>query len=84
MTIRRANTLQTTGVYAITRNPMYLSLLLVYLGLTCIAGNWWNVMLLPLLLLVVQQYIIKREERYLMRQFGNSYAEYKARVRRWL
>jgi protein-S-isoprenylcysteine O-methyltransferase Ste14 len=84
MTIRPANTLQTTGIYRITRNPMYQGLVFVYIGLTCIAGNWWNVILLPLLLFVVQQYVISREESYLTRQFGDIYSEYKARVRRWL
>jgi protein-S-isoprenylcysteine O-methyltransferase Ste14 len=84
MTIRPANTLQTTGIYRITRNPMYQGLVFVYIGLTCIAGNWWNVILLPLLVFVVQQYVIRREESYLTRHFGNIYSEYKARVRRWL
>jgi protein-S-isoprenylcysteine O-methyltransferase Ste14 len=84
MTIRPANTLQTTGIYTITRNPMYQGLVFVYIGLTCIAGNWWNLILLPLLLFVVQQYVIRREESYLTREFGSIYSEYKARVRRWL
>lgn len=84
MTIRPANTLQTTGIYKITRNPMYQGLVFVYIGLTCIAGNWWNVILLPLLLFIIQQYVIKREESYLTRHFGNIYTDYKARVRRWL
>ena len=84
MTIRPANTLQTTGIYKITRNPMYQGLVFVYTGLTCIAGNWWNVILLPLLVLVIQEYVIRKEESYLMRHFGNTYAQYKARVRRWL
>jgi len=84
MTIRPARTLQTTGIYKITRNPMYLGLVFVYIGLTCIAGNWWNVILLTLLIPVVQQYVIKREESYLTRHFGNTYSEYKTRVRRWL
>jgi protein-S-isoprenylcysteine O-methyltransferase Ste14 len=63
---------------------MYQGLVFVYIGLTCIAGNWWNLILLPLLLFVVQQYVIRREESYLTREFGSIYSEYKARVRRWL
>ena len=84
MTIRPANSLQTTGIYKITRNPMYQGLVYVYIGLTCIAGNWWHVILLPLLVFVIQQYVIRREESYLARHFGNAYSEYKAHVRRWL
>ena len=84
VTIKAAESLQITGIYKITRNPMYVSLVLVYLGLTCLIGNWWNIILLPLLLLVVQEYVIKREEKYLARKFGNEYIDYRQRVRRWL
>jgi len=84
ITIRPANALQTTGVYAITRNPMYVSLLLLYLGLSFIIGNWWNILLAPLLILAVQGYIIKREERYLERRFGQAFLDYRSRVRRWI
>lgn len=82
--IKPASSLQTTGIYAITRNPMYLGLALVYLGVTCFVGNWWNVILFPLLLLIVQEYIIKREENYLAVEFGQEYDAYENSVRRWL
>ena len=84
ITVKAAASLQTTGIYHITRNPMYLGLAIVYLGISCIIGNWWNIILLPLLLLVVQEYIIKHEEKYLERRFGQEYLDYKAKVRRWL
>ncbi len=84
VTIKAAESLQITGIYKTTRNPMYASLVLVYLGLTCLMGNWWNIILLPLLLLVVQEYVIKREEKYLARKFGNEYMDYRQHVRRWL
>ena len=84
VTIKAAESLQITGIYKTTRNPMYVSLVLVYLGLTCLIGNWWNIILLPLLLLVVQEYVIKREEKYLARKFGNEYMDYRQHVRRWL
>jgi protein-S-isoprenylcysteine O-methyltransferase Ste14 len=84
MTIKPAASLQTTGIYRMTRNPMYQGLLFVYLGLTCWIGNWWNLILLPLLILMIQQYVIKREEKYLTRTFGSAYTEYRQQVRRWL
>lgn len=84
ITIKPANTLQTTGIYAVTRNPMYISLLLLYLGFSFIIGNWWNIILAPLLILVVQEYIIKHEERYLEYRFGQAFIAYKSRVRRWI
>jgi protein-S-isoprenylcysteine O-methyltransferase Ste14 len=82
--IKPATSLQTNGIYGITRNPMYVGLAIVYLGITCFIGNWWNIILFPLLLLIVQEYIIKREEKYLELEFGLDYEEYKKKVRRWL
>ena len=84
VTMKPAFSLQTNGIYQITRNPMYLGLAIVYLGLSCLIGNWWNIILLPFLFLLVQQYIIKKEENYLGRRFGKEYAAYKDKVRRWL
>lgn len=83
ITVKPASSLQTTGIYSISRNPMYISLLLVYTGLSFLIGNWWNLILLPLLILIVQEYIIKREEKYLDRRFGQEYADYKTKVGRW-
>ena len=71
--IKPASSLQTNGIYSISRNPMYVGLLFVYLGITCLIGNWWNIILLPLLFLVIQEYIIKREENYLERAFWEKY-----------
>jgi protein-S-isoprenylcysteine O-methyltransferase Ste14 len=84
ITIKPAFSLQITGIYAITRNPMYLGLANLYVALTCFIGNWWNIILLPLLIVLVQERIIKPEERYLERRFGQPYLDYKNRVRRWL
>lgn len=80
--IKPASTLQTSGIYSITRNPMYLGLVIAYLGLSCLIGNWWHLILLPVLFLVVQEYIIKSEEKYLVREFGSEYDEYRNKVRR--
>ena len=84
VTIKSASSLQTTGIYSVSRNPMYLSLLLMYTGLAFLIGNWWTIILLPLLFLVVQEYVIKHEEKYLGRRFGQEYLNYKLGVRRWL
>ena len=84
ITIRPAASLQTTGIYRITRNPMYVGLAFVYLGVSCFVGSWLNIILFPFLLLLVQEYIIKREESYLVRRFGQEYMVYKTKVRKWL
>lgn len=84
ITVRAASSLQKTGIYRLTRNPMYLGLALIYLGLACLIGKWWNILLFPLLLLTVQEFVIRREEKYLTRRFGREYDEYRNAVRRWL
>lgn len=82
--IKPVASLQTNGIYKISRKPMYLGLAIVYLGLTFLMGNWWDIILFPLLLLIIQDYIIKRKERYLERAFAQGYLNYKLKVRRWL
>jgi protein-S-isoprenylcysteine O-methyltransferase Ste14 len=83
-TMLPASSLQTTGIYSISRNPMYVGMLFGYLGIGCIAGNWWHMILLPVLIGIIQEYVIGREERYLEREFGQEYVRYKKSVRRWL
>lgn len=72
------------GLYAYTRNPMYLALTLIYVGVCIMANAYWGLLLLIPLLIVVQKGIIEREEAYLTRKFGEEYLRYKVRVRRWL
>lgn len=84
ITAKPASTLQTTGIYSYSRNPMYVGLILIYLGLTFQFGNWWTLILLPLLIVFITYVVIHPEERYLERAFGTDYTEYKKRVRRWI
>ena len=79
-----ASSLQTNGIYSVSRNPMYVGLAIVYLGLTCLIGNWWNIILFPLLIFLVEALIIKKEESYLERAFKDEFANYRQKVRRWL
>ena len=82
--IKPANSLQTTGIYSYSRNPMYLGLLFTYLGVAFIFGNWWTIFLLPILIIVITYRVILPEERYLARAFGDEYSAYKKKVRRWI
>lgn len=74
----------TTGLYARTRNPMYLGMALIHAGLALALDAPIALILLPLALLIVQTQVIAREERYLTAKFGEPYLEYRRRVRRWL
>jgi protein-S-isoprenylcysteine O-methyltransferase Ste14 len=82
--IRPASSLQTSGIYSISRNPMYLGLLFQYLGLAFIFGNWWTLFLIPVLIALIYYRVIRPEERYLSRAFGDSYSDYRKKVRRWI
>lgn len=84
ITIRPARSLETSGVYSVTRNPMYLSLVFLYSGLGIFLGNWWTFLLLAFLIAVVQSYVIQKEEQYLRRAFGSDYDRYRKKVRRWI
>jgi protein-S-isoprenylcysteine O-methyltransferase Ste14 len=72
------------GIYRRTRNPLYLGMTLVYLGLGVAAGSLWAIGLVVLLMWVINVGVVAREERYLERKFGDTYRAYKARVRRWI
>ncbi len=84
ITIKPANSLQTTGIYSITRNPMYLGLLNIYTGIAFFKGNWWTLMLIPIVILTITYLVILKEEKYMARAFGNLYVEYSKNVRRWI
>lgn len=73
-----------SGPFRLTRNPAYVGWTLLYLGLTLLSGGRWALVLLPGVLVAMDVGVIRREERYLERQFGPDYSEYRRRVRRWL
>lgn len=82
--MRPTTVLVTSGPYRVTRNPMYVGMAALYLGLALALGVIWALALLPVVLLAVDRLVIVREERYLDTKFGEAYRDYKSRVRRWL
>jgi protein-S-isoprenylcysteine O-methyltransferase Ste14 len=81
---RPSSVLAISGPYRFTRNPMYVSLTIIYVGIAVFMQSLWSVLLLPCVLLLIQRKVISREEAYLERRFGADYARYRSRVRRWL
>lgn len=79
-----ATALVERGPYAWSRNPIYLSLTLIYLGIALAAKSAWALGLIVPVLLIMRYGVISREEAFLARKFGNAYLSYKERVRRWL
>jgi protein-S-isoprenylcysteine O-methyltransferase Ste14 len=70
--------------YSSTRNPIYLAMALVYIGIAIFFNSLWPFLLLPLVMLVMHRGVIQREERYLEQKFGSDYVDYRSRVPRWL
>ena len=81
---RPARTIVATGPFRYSRNPMYMGLSSIYIGLSLLMGMAWPILLLPVVLLSLFALVIRREERYLDDAFGEEYAAYRGRVRRWL
>ena len=79
-----SSSLVIVGPYRITRNPMYLSLALLYVGFGFLLNIAWAFVVLPAVIFIVNIYVIKREESYLESKFGEQYRSYKKQVRRWL
>jgi protein-S-isoprenylcysteine O-methyltransferase Ste14 len=76
--------LVTNGPFRFSRNPLYVALTGLYVGVALLIDGLWTLLLLVPLLVVTQQGIVRREERYLERKFGEEYRTYKIRVRRWI
>jgi protein-S-isoprenylcysteine O-methyltransferase Ste14 len=72
------------GPFRITRNPMYLQMVIGCMGFAVILANPWILLLTPVGAYLLQKWAILPEEAYLERKFGASYVAYKKRVRRWL
>ena len=73
-----------TGPYRFTRNPIYLSMALLVLGIAVWMNESWILMALLPVLMLIRFGVIAREEAYLTEKFGAEYLEYKSKVRRWL
>ena len=79
-----ASSLVTGGVYRFTRNPMYLGMVLVLIGWVVFLASPITLIFVPLFVLYIYRFQITPEERVLTSIFGDEYAEYKNKVRRWV
>ena len=76
--------LVTTGLYKVSRNPMYVGMLLMLFGYAIWLGSVTSFLVVPLFYLVITKMQIKPEEVILEENFGQEYMDYKNSVRRWL
>lgn len=80
----QASSLVIAGVYKISRNPMYLGLLVILLAWAFYLGNIFALAVLPVFVWYITNFQIKPEEKALMSIFGKEYQLYCATVRRWI
>lgn len=76
--------LVTQGPYRFSRNPMYLSMLIVLIGVALMLGSLSALVVPPIFIWLITTRFIQKEEAMLERRFGDRYLNYKKRVRRWI
>ena len=72
------------GIFRYSRNPMYISLLLVLIGWATWLGSLYNLAVLALFVCYITVFQIKPEEKALKNLFGEEYERYCSSVRRWI
>jgi len=80
----RSTTLVTTGIYRFTRNPMYLGLVIMTIGVAILCGTVATLLPIPIFIGIIRTRFVLREERFLEDIFGEQYRTYKGSVRRWI
>jgi len=76
--------LVTGGLYRFTRNPMYLGMVLLLIGVAILLGSLTAFLPVPVFAWIIQKWFIEGEERFLEEIFGENYLAFKRNVRRWL
>jgi protein-S-isoprenylcysteine O-methyltransferase Ste14 len=71
------------GPYRFTRNPMYLGMTIILIGIAVRLGTWSPILGVPVFMILVEHLWIRREEHWLTEAFGETYTQYRKRVRRW-
>ena len=77
-------TIVTTGPYRLSRNPIYVSMILLLIGVGVWTNSGWFWVLAVIAAVLLTYGVIVREERYLARKFGRAFDDYRDRVRRWI
>lgn len=80
----KASSLVDTGVYKISRNPMYLALTFVLIAIAVYLNSLWSLTVVLLFMTYMTRFQIFPEERAMIKLFGDEYIDYMKRVRRWI
>ena len=79
-----SSSLVTSGVYTVTRNPMYLGFAFLLLALALYLASYWSLLIVAGFVIYLDQFQIRPEEKALAETFGQAFRNYQARVRRWI
>ena len=79
-----SNALLTDGLYRLTRNPMYLGMVVVLIGIAILLGTAASFLPIPVFIVLIQKRFIVQEEAMLTEKFGDRYVAYCNSVRRWI
>lgn len=80
----KSSQLVVSGIFRLSRNPMYLGFLLILFGWAWYLMSVLAFLWLPLFVVYMNRFQIQPEERYMMEKFGHEFELYAARVRRWV
>lgn len=81
---RPTTSIITTGVFRFSRNPIYVAMTLVLIGLGLAIDSAWIVAMALPAVLIIHRFVILKEEAFLENKFGDDYDRYRRSVRRWL
>ena len=76
--------LVTRGPFRLSRNPMYLGMVLVLFGCAILLGTVWPLPVIPLFIWLITSRFIVHEEQMMEQVFGDEYRAYRRRTRRWI
>jgi len=79
-----STTLITTGVFRISRHPMYVGMVLILIGIAVLMGALTPYVVIPVFVILMEIVFIRIEERMLEEKFGKAWSAYKEKVRRWI
>lgn len=80
----QSSALVTSGAYRFSRNPMYLGMVMILVGVGVLMGSLSPFTLIPVFVIIMDKVFIASEERMLDQRFGDDWRNYRARVRRWI
>lgn len=79
-----ATVLVTSGFYRVSRNPMYMGMFLMLLGVAFLMGSIGALLPILIFILIIRNNFVLGEERFMQATFGQQYLQYKSEVRRWI